>query len=101
MNEILRALGSPALQYGALGLAFVLALALARAFAVLIAYRERMQERLFEHHCERERALCEQFVACIDRNSAALEKVESGLQRLQVQIARQEGGAEAAMCHYE
>ena len=87
-------LTSPMIQYGALGLAFVVTLAGIRAFFMLMAQRHEQQQSLFEHHTDRERAFTEQFLACIDRNSAALEKVEQGLQRICIQLARVEGGGE-------
>ena len=83
-------LDSPAIQYGALGLCFVVVLAFVRAFFMMLSQRHEMQHQLFVHHGERERAFAEQFVACIDRNSAALEKVEQSLERIHVQLARNE-----------
>jgi uncharacterized membrane protein len=90
MDDILN---NPWIQYGGLGLAFFLTTALIRAFFILLAQRDTWQHDLFTHHCERERVVAEQFMACIDRNSAALEKVEQSLQRIQLQLARQEGAA--------
>jgi len=84
-------LQSPMIQYGALGLSFVLTLAFIRAFFTLMAQRHELQRKLLDHHAERERAFTEQFLACVDRNSAALEKVEQSLQRIQIQLARTEG----------
>jgi len=84
-------LQSPMVQYGSLGLAFVLTLAFVRAFFLLMAQRHEAQQNIFAHHCAREKAFTEQFLACIDRNSAALEKVEQSLQRIQVELARKEG----------
>jgi hypothetical protein len=84
-------LTSPMVQYGALGLAFTLVLAFIKAFFTLMAQRQSLQESLLNHHGERERAFTEQFMACIDRNSAALEKVEHGLLRIQIQLAQSEG----------
>lgn len=78
-------------QYGALGLCFILVSALLKAFFSLLQQRQKMQEELFEHHTRREKAFTEQFLATIDRNSAALEKVEYGLTRLQIELARQKG----------
>jgi hypothetical protein len=86
-------LDSPLIQFGALGLAFVVTLAGIRAFFLLMLQRHEQQQSLFAHHMERERAFAEQFLACIDRNSAALEKVEQGLQRIQIELARTEGVA--------
>ena len=81
-------LDNPLIQYGALGLAFVLNAAGIRAFFALMAQRHEQQQNLFAHHAERERLFAEQLVACVDRNSAALEKVEQGLQRIYLQLAR-------------
>ena len=86
-------LNSPLVQCGALGLAFLSVAALTRAFYALQNQRHELQRNLFAHHCERERAFTEQFIACIDRNSAALEKVEQSLQRIQIQLARAEASA--------
>ncbi|NQU43920.1 hypothetical protein HQ520_11595, partial [bacterium] len=74
-------LENPMVQYGALGLSFVLTAAFIRAFFILMTQRHESQRDLFSHHCAREKAFTEQFVPCIDRNSAALEKVEQSLQR--------------------
>jgi hypothetical protein len=86
-------LTSPMIQYGGLGLAFVVTLAGIRAFFLLLAQRTEQQQGLFAHHAERERSFADQFMACIDRNSAALEKVENGLQRIHIQLARLEGAS--------
>jgi hypothetical protein len=83
-------LTNPMIQYGALGLAFVVTLAGIRAFFMLMVQRHEQQQDLFTHHSERERVFAEQLVACVDRNSAALEKVEQGLQRIYIQLARTE-----------
>lgn len=85
-------LDSPMIQYGGLGLAFVLTTAFIRAFFAQAAQRHELQRDIFAHHCERERLFAEQFMACIDRNTAALEKVEQSLQRIQIQLARAEIG---------
>ena len=85
MNDLVN---NPMIQYGALGLAFIVVLAFIRAFFTLMTQRQTIQENLLKHHSDREKAFSEQFLACIDRNSAALEKVEQGLQRIQVQIAQ-------------
>jgi len=84
-------LTNPMVQYGALGLSFTVVLAFIRGFFTLMAQRQALQEKLLRHHTERERAFTEQFMACIDRNSAALEKVEHGLMRIQIQLAQTEG----------
>lgn len=88
-------LKNPLIQYGALGLAFLLAAAMAAAFFRLLTQQREQQAQLFRHHSDRERAFTDQFLACIDRNSAALEKVEQGLQQIRVELARGEGAAEA------
>ena len=81
-------LSSPMIQYGGLGLAFVLTLAFIRGFFMLMTQRQSIQESLMEQHNARERAFGQQFLACIDRNSAALEKVEQGLHRIEIQLAQ-------------
>jgi hypothetical protein len=86
-------LDDPMIQFGALGLAFLLTLAFTRAFFALQNQRHELEQNLFAHHCERERAFTDQFMACIDRNSAALEKVEQSLQRIQIQLARNDAAA--------
>lgn len=88
-------LTSPMIQYGALGLAFVVTLGGIRAFFMLMVQRQEQEQRMFSHHTDRERAFAEQFLACVDRNSAALEKVEQGLQRICIQLARSEGAGDA------
>jgi hypothetical protein len=80
-------LNAPWIQYGALGLAFVLTLSFIRAFFTLLNQRHKILEDLLTHHQERERAFTQQFLACVDRNSAALEKVEQNLIRIQIQLA--------------
>ncbi len=93
---------NPMIQYGALGLAFVLILAFTRAFFLLMAEHKTIQESLLKHHNERERAFTEQFLACVDRNSAALEKVEQSLQRIHIQLARNESqGNETLLVQYD
>lgn len=81
-------LATPIVQYGALGLAGIIAAAFVKAFFQLMAQRQAIQEDLLRHHQDRERAFTEQFIACIDRNSAALEKVEQSLTRMQIQMAQ-------------
>ncbi len=78
------------IQYGAMGLAFVLTLAFMRAFFILLSQRQKMQDDLFTHHNDREKAFTEQFLSCVDRNSAALEKVEQSLQKIRVELARRD-----------
>lgn len=79
---------NPTIQYGALGLAFVLTSAFIRAFFILLRHVQAARNDLQTHHNERERAFTGQFLACVDRNSAALEKVENGLQRILLQMAQ-------------
>ncbi len=81
---------SPMIQYGSLGLAFVLAMAFIQAFFKLMSRCQQQEREQFQHHRERESAFTDQFLACIDRNSAALEKVEQSLQKIQLQLARSE-----------
>lgn len=83
-------LSHPLVQFGALGLAFFLAVALARAVMALLQQRDQAQRDLMSHHTAREKAFSEQFLACVDRNSAALEKVEQGLHRIHLELARRE-----------
>ncbi len=87
MEELL---ARPVVQYGALGLAAIISGAFVKAFFQLMAQRQAIQEDLLRHHQDRERAFTEQFMACIDRNSAALEKVEQSLTRMQIQLAQAE-----------
>lgn len=94
-------LDNPLVQYGSLGLAFLLSLALTRALLQLISQRHETQRGIFSHHCEREKAFTEQFLACVDRNTAALEKVEQSLQRIHLELARRDArGAETVYVEY-
>jgi hypothetical protein len=95
-------LDSPLVQYGSLGLSFLLSLAMVRALLMLITQRHETQRNLFSHHCEREKACSEQLMACIDRNTAALEKVEQSLHRIQLELARKDArSAETVYVEYE
>ena len=72
------------------------------ALLMLISQRHETQRNLFTHHCEREKACSEQFMACIDRNTAALEKVEQSLLRIHLELARKDArSGETVYVEYE
>jgi hypothetical protein len=91
-------LESPFVQYGGLGLAFLVVIAFVRAFFLLLVQRQKLQEEMLAHHAQREKAFAAQFIACVDRNSAALEKVEQGLQKIRLELARRGSPRGHAVC---